>query len=165
MRTFQSFLPLTFITAFGLFGCSSPVNPEPKAAASPPSLGSATTASNEEQNSGMPFPKLEKGMTAETVRKLLGEPKEIQPTPSPAGKTEVWVYHFEKNLGMVQVAAGTRPVQVMSVIPNASGTVTVQEPVYNMAAKKAEITLSLLMINGQLEVQKAKVEKTVEHGP
>ena len=112
----------------------------------------------------MPFPKLEKGMTAETIRKLLGEPKEIQPTTSPEGKAEIWIYYFEKDLGMVQVAAGTRPVQVMSVVPNASGTVTVQEPVYTMAAKKAEITLSLLMFNGQLEVQKAKVEETIAHG-
>lgn len=111
----------------------------------------------------MPFPKLQKGMTAETIRKLLGEPREIQPTPSPTGKAEIWVYSFEKDLGMVQVAAGTHPVEVLSMIPNASGTVTIQEPVYTMAAKKEEITLSLLMFNGQLEVQKAKVEEKIDH--
>lgn len=102
-------------------------------------------------------------MTAETVRKLLGEPVEIQPTPSPEGKAEIWIYHFEKDLGMVQVATGTRTVQVMSMGASSTGTTDVQEPIYTMAAKKANITLSILMFNGQLEVQKAKVEEQIDH--
>ncbi len=111
----------------------------------------------------MPFPKLEKGMTAEVIRQKLGNPVEIQPMPSPEGKAEVWIYKFTKDLGTTQMATGTRDIQVMSVGGNGVGMTTTKEPVYSLVEKKSEITLSLLMFNGQLQVQKAKVEDRLEH--
>ncbi len=111
----------------------------------------------------MPFPKLEKGMTAEIIRQKLGNPAEIQPVESSGGKGEVWVYKFEQNLGMTNVAAGTRDTSAMTVGVGGAGMTTVKEPVYTLAEKKSEITLSLLMFNGVLQSQKAKVEETLEH--
>ena len=104
-------------------------------------------------------------MTAEIIRQKLGEPAEIQPMPDSSGnKIEVWIYNFKKELGMQQVAAGTREVSIMSMSSTQGvGMATVKEPVYTMAEKRADITLSLLMFNGRLEVQKAKVEETIDH--
>ncbi len=161
MHSSKIILLIAFTAGLGLAGCSSPAGPDPKVSSA--KEGTAKTSAAVADNHDMPFPKLEKGMTEATIRKLIGEPKEIQPTPSPEGKAEVWIYHFEKDLGMVQVASGTRTVQVMSMGSSSSGTRDVQEPIYTMAAKKADITLSILMFNGQLEVQKAKVEETIEH--
>ena len=111
----------------------------------------------------MPFPKLEKGMTAETIRQKLGTPVEIQPMPSADGKAEVWIYKYEKDLGVAQVATGTRDVELMTMSSTMNGSTTTKEPVYTTVAKKGEITLSLLMFNGALQVQKAKVEEVLDH--
>ena len=143
------------LTAFSLAACSTaPTGDVPVAKAAPEAVDSYKD---------MPFPKLEKGTTAEVIRQKLGEPVEIQPMPSPDGKAEVWIYKFQKDLGMVQVAAGTRDVEMMTMSSTMSGSTTVKEPVYTMAAKTADITLSLLMFNGQLQVQKAKVEESITH--
>jgi outer membrane protein assembly factor BamE (lipoprotein component of BamABCDE complex) len=149
-------LPALALSSFCCWfaGCSSPT-----AATS----AEATVKPTAESNSDMPFPKLEKGMSADVIRQKLGNPAEIQPMPSPDGKAEIWIYKFEKDLGMTQVAAGTRDVEVMTMTSSMNGSTTMKEPVYTMAAKKSEITLSLLMFNGQLQVQKAKVEETIAH--
>ena len=104
-------------------------------------------------------------MTAEVIRQKLGNPAEIQPmAPVDGNKVEVWIYNFKKDLGMTQVAAGTREVPIMSLSANQGvGMGTTKETIYAMAEKKADITLSLLMFNGRLQVQKAKVEETIEH--
>jgi hypothetical protein len=111
----------------------------------------------------MPFPKLTKGISAAEVRQKLGAPAEVQSTPSPEGKAETWIYRYVKDLGMTQVAAGTHDVPVLSVVPTAYGTTTIQEPVYKTVPKHAEITLSLLMFNDHLEAQKAAVEEKIDH--
>ena len=111
----------------------------------------------------MPFPTLEKGTTAANVRAKLGEPFSIEPMPSPTGKAEVWTYNYEMDLGMAQVATGTRDIQVMSVGLAGPQMITVKEPVYTLARKKAEVTLSLLMFDDRLEVQKAKIAESEDH--
>jgi hypothetical protein len=158
MRFFPSVLVIISCSWFA--GCSSPTT---LATGDQPAPAGTAVKSASTSDSDMPFPKLEKGTTAEVVRQKLGAPAEIQPTPSPEGKAEIWIYKYEKDLGTVQIATGTREVQVMSPTSTASGTASVQEPVYTTAIKKQEITLSLLMFNGQLQVQKAKVEQTVDH--
>lgn len=142
-------------------GCSSPATTVTE---NHPATGAAAPKVAATSDSDMPFPKLEKGTTAEVVREKLGAPAEIQSTPSPKGKAEIWIYHYEKDLGTVQVAAGTREVQVvgMGSLTSSAGTVAAQETVYAPAAKKQEITLSLLMFNDHLAVQKAKVEEIID---
>ena len=111
----------------------------------------------------MPFPKLEVGMTAATIRQKLGAPAEIQSTPSPEGKAEVWIYHYEKDLGTTESATGMQDVGVMSMGLSASGTATVQDPTYSIVTRKSEITLSLLMFNDKLQAQKAAVVERRDH--
>lgn len=137
----------------GFFGCSTVVSTTEKA---PPKTTEASAPD-------MPFPKLEVGMTAAVIRQKLGAPAEIQPTPSPEGKAEVWIYRYQKDLGTTQVATGMRDIQVMSMGQSSSGTSTVQEPTYSTVVKKSEITLSLLMFNDKLQAQKAKVEEHLDH--
>ena len=160
MRFFPSVMLVVSCSWF--VGCSSP---KTAANVDDPTAGTAAPKVAAASDSGMPFPKLEKGTTAEVIRQKLGAPVEIQPTPSAQGKAEIWIYKYEKDLGTVQIAAGTREVQVMSMgsVTTSAGTVASQETVYAPAAKKQEITLSLLMFNGRLEVQKAKVEETIDH--
>ena len=152
-RSFGPVLLTTFCC--WLAGCSSPATPAAGNAVTPAAAPASDT--------GMPFPKLEKGMTAEIIRQKLGNPAEIQPVESSGGKAEVWVYKFEQNLGMTNVAAGMRDTSAMTVGVGGAGMTTVNEPVYTLAEKKSEITLSLLMFNGVLQSQKAKVEETLEH--
>jgi len=152
---FTSFF-LVILSCTWFAGCSSPTGPAPRA---PTAQSNAAPASDGE----MPFPKLEQGMTANAIREKLGNPAQIQPVTSPEGKAEIWVYKFVKSLGMTQVAAGTRESPQMSVGAGGAGMITVQEPIYTLAEKKSEVTLSLLMFNGRLQSQKALVENTLEH--
>lgn len=143
------------LSTAGLAGCGT--------TAGSANITGATAASAKSDASEMPFPKLEKGATAEVIRQKLGNPLEIQPMPSPEGKAEIWIYKYEKSLGMVQVAGGTSERQVMSPSMSGVGMTTVQEPIFTMAEKTAHITLSLLLFNGRLQVQKAAVEETIDH--
>jgi hypothetical protein len=147
-------VPLMLTTAW-LAGCGTTA--ESAATTSTPAPSAKSAASD------MPFPTLEKGATAEVIRQKLGKPLEIQPMPSPEGKAEVWIYKYDKSLGMVQVAGGTVGREVMSPSMSGVGTTTVQEPVFTMAEKIEHITLSLLLFDGRLQVQKAAVEDTIEH--
>ena len=159
MRFFPSIVAIILCAWFA--GCASQATAVNESQPAPGAAASKVAATSD---SGMPFPKLEKGTTAEVVRQKLGAPAEIQPTPSPKGKAEIWIYNYEKDLGTVQVAAGTREVQVVGIgsLTSSAGTVASQETVYAPAAKKQEITLSLLMFNDKLEVQKAKVEEIID---
>ena len=157
MRTTQ-LLSLVLIAAFGGFaGCASPTPATEKTAAPATPTKSPATAAE------MPFPKLEKGTSAAVIREKLGTPAEVQPMPSPEGKAEVWIYKYTQAAGMAQVAAGTRDTQVMATPTPGAGLITVKEPVYTMVPKTAHITLSLLMFNDLLQVQKAAVEETVDY--
>ncbi len=148
---FPTFLALTL--SFALAGCSTPLATSGTDSGKSPHLTDLK---------GL-FPVLEKGMSAEVVRKDLGAPAEIQPMASPDGHAEVWVYHFEKNVGMTQVSTGTRDIPTFSTGMSGPGTTTVQQQTYSMATKKSVVTLSLLMFNGQLAAQKAMVEDRLEY--
>ena len=138
-------------------GCAGPTPATEKTAAPATPTKSPTTAAE------MPFPKLEKGTSAAMIREKLGAPVEVQPMPSPEGKAEVWIYKYSQPAGMTQVAAGTRDTQVMATPTPGAGLITVKEPVYTMVPKTTHITLSLLLFNDQLQVQKAAVEETVDY--
>lgn len=158
MRFLYPFLLTSF--SCWLAGCSSSATSTASSTTAPvaPVVTKTPIAESE-----MPFPKLEIGMTADVIRQKLGQPVEIQAMPSPQGKAEVWVYKFEKSLGMAQVATGTRDVQTMTVGLSGPLMTTVKEPVYTMQEKRAPLTLSLLMFNGILESQKVAVGEPVVH--
>lgn len=107
------------------------------------------------------FPELKVGMTAEEIRAKLGNPIEIRPMESTAGKAEVWVFHIERTVNTTQVATSTKDVPAFSL--NTTDTLTtVPEMVYSMADKKAVTILSLLMINGHLIAQTSATGERIE---
>ena len=143
---------LVLVVSGGLAGCTGPATTG--AAANHPAQMTAIK--------GL-FPVLEKDMPAAVVRQKLGPPAEITPMNAPMGKAEVWVYHFEKNIGMAQVATSTRDVPAFTMGLTGAAMTTVQEPVYTLAAQKSMVTLSLLMFNDRLAAQKAKVENRLDY--
>jgi hypothetical protein len=103
------------------------------------------------------FPVLKLGMSTEVIRQKLGAPAAINPMASPTGKAEVWVYYFEKNVGMAQVATSTIDVPTFGLGASGPGMTTAPEEVYSLAEKQALVTLSLLIYNDRLAAQKAGV--------
>jgi len=95
---------------------------------------------------GAPVKGLEKGMSADAVRKLLGKPAEITMLVTSDGMAEVWVYH--RNLQQSRlVATGTRTATAQL------GTMqldAIPEPVYSLESNSVEETLRLLMFQGKL---------------
>lgn len=148
MLTRSLVLVVLTLSSGWLAGCSS----------SPATAGAGSARSAQITAVKGLFPVLAKGMTAEVIRQKLGHPADIEPMNSPEGKAEVWVYHFEKTVDMTQVASSTKGVPAFGAPLSLTATMMVQEPVYTMKEEKAVITLSLLMFNGRLEAQKAKVE-------
>src|SRR5208283_1486483 len=67
-------------------GCANPPTTAPATATSSGASSTRTTTNGPEAT-------LQKGMTAETVRGIMGEPAEIKPMKTPAAKAETWVYH------------------------------------------------------------------------
>lgn len=110
-----------------------------------------------------PLPGLKVGMTAELIRKQLGAPVEIKPMESPVGKAEVWVYNIERTVDTTQVATSTRDMPAFTITMSGPGTVNVPEPVYSLADKKQDITLSLLMLNGRLIAQTSSVRNYIQY--
>ena len=96
----------------------------------------AATATNGPEHS------LQKGMTAEAVRNIMGEPAEIKPMQVPAGKAETWIYHRTTSGINQQVMLGTEMVQQFE---------TVDE------------TISLLMFNDKLMDQTTSTKRRLEY--
>ena len=151
----RSLLPfLLALAGLGLAGCTS----TPATADRPTSLPAARITAVKGQ-----FPVLTRGMSGTVVREKLGAPAEVEPMASPEGKAEVWVYHFGKTVGMTQVASSTRDIPAFGASLSLTALTSVPEPVYTLKEEKAMITLSLLMFNGQLEAQKARVEEGADY--
>jgi hypothetical protein len=107
-------------------------------------------------------PDLKVGMSAELIRKQLGDPADIMPMEPTAGKTEVWVYKIDRFLGTTQVVTGTQTMPAFAL--NTTDKLgQVEEPVYTIANRHAEITLSLLLIDGRLIAQKASAREYLDY--
>jgi hypothetical protein len=110
------------------------------------------------------FPELKAGMPAALVRKALGEPREVKPMESTVGKAEVWVYNINKTVGTTQVVTGVKDTPAFTATwGGQTGTVSVPEQIYSTADKKADIVLSLLMINGKLIAQTSSVKNYLDY--
>ncbi len=147
-----AFLAVT-LSFFGPSGCSNP----PAAARVGTDQAAQITVIK-----GL-FPTLAVGMTGKVVRQKLGPPAAIEPMEAPAGRAEVWVYHFEKTVGMTQVATSTRDIPALGVTGGGTVTVNTPELVYTPVEQKTLVTLRLLMFNDRLTAQKALVEDSTKY--
>lgn len=142
MRVFFRFVAVVMAVAF-LNGCSSPPAGD-GTGASTKSAGRGPSKSEHERK----LQSLEKGMTAEQVRSVLGEPQKIGPMESPSGQAEVWTYRtsYVGRLRQVQTGSTTysRPNPITGVEE------TVSEPVYSTEQEFVEETIELLIFDGKL---------------
>ena len=101
-----------------------------------------------------PFGAVTKGMTADQVRRLAGNPGEIRPFKEGEHHSEVWIYQRVISRETRQVAVTTREVPLTNPLTGVTGTVA--EPVMsNEFITTSEIT-ELLMIDGRLIEWKRK---------
>jgi hypothetical protein len=139
-----------------LVSCTStPASSNPGNAASP----TVATVGNGPEKS------LQKWMTADAVRQIMGEPAEIKPMQTTVGKAEVWVYHRTGNSTIQQVQVGTRSTNVTSVGADGMAHLaqTVEEPVFAQQIEIVEETVSLLLFEGKLIEQKTTSQKRLEY--
>lgn len=140
-----------------LAGCSSMPPPSP---AKDASAGSTVAAAG-----NGPERTLQKGMTAEAVKRIMGEPAEIKPMQSAAGKAEVWVYQRTSSMPVQQVQVSTRSTDITTIGSDGQAHVTqsIGEPVFAQQIQIVDETISLLMFDGKYVEQKQSVEKRLEY--
>jgi hypothetical protein len=91
---------------------------------------------------------LQKGMTTEQVRNLLGQPAEIKPFKTGEIGAYVWTYRRSLNSGVRQVTTGMREVPYID--PLTGATRTMREPVYSNEIIVIHETVELLMFQDRL---------------
>jgi len=104
--------------------------------------------------------KLEKGMSADAVRKLLGNPAKISLRPTTEGTAEEWTYHrtFQR---AEQVPTSMREIPAFfGPMGGPGGMGTIQEPVYSLVMHDYDETLKLLMFQGKLMEWKSAFTET-----
>jgi outer membrane protein assembly factor BamE (lipoprotein component of BamABCDE complex) len=108
---------------------------------------------------------LQKGMTADAVKQIMGNPAEIKLMPTTTGKAEVWVYHRTVFGHVEQVQVGSQVIKdSTSGSDGVVHTATLAEvPIYKQAVHKDLETISLLMFDGKFISQKRTVEKQLEY--
>ena len=103
-----------------------------------------------------PFAAVQKGMTAEEVRSLVGEPKEIKPLNKTDLKSDVWLYD-RKIADITRMAdVGNLEVPVTNARTGVDGTTT--QSIVNLREEVITVneTVELLMIDGRLTALKRK---------
>ena len=116
-----------------------------------PGLGPADTAQAQATN---PFAAVRKGMKAEEVRKLLGEPKQIKPLNTAGVTGEVWLYEHEIDALTQEVGIGTRNVPFFN--PRTGVTENRQEIVMSNEHLTKYESVEFLMVDGRLIEWKRK---------
>jgi hypothetical protein len=109
-------------------------------------------------------------MTAEAVKRIMGEPAEIKLMSTTTGTAEVWVYRRTSSSPIRQVQVGTRFTKGTPSSGSATGDHSsnmaaqmVDEPVFAQQIEIVDETISLLMFDGKLLEQKASVQKRLEY--
>ncbi len=125
-----------------LAGCNSTsVSP-----AHPTTRGATPVAARDLPNG--PEAGLEKGMIADTVRKIMGAPNEITPMPAPTGQAEVWIYRRTVSGAVRQVQVGSRSIPIQTV-RDTDGTErvvqSIEEPILRQEFELIDMTIRLLM--------------------
>ncbi|MFA5057680.1 MAG: hypothetical protein WC485_06165 [Opitutaceae bacterium] len=151
---------LTFIPAaltILLVGCSTTATPSKPATAV---LQPAAAASGNGAES-----KLQKGMPAEAVKRLMGAPDQITPIQSPTGKAEVWIYHRTTRGPEKQVPFGAQISPMMVQDPNGDSHLQQVEvgTLYKMQIQIIDETIQLLMFDGKYLEHKRVVATRFEY--
>ena len=125
-----------------LAGCTSTPEPSPRPGNAP---------REEETN---PFAAVQKGMKAEDMRKLLGEPKEIKPLNTAGVTGEVWLYEHKIAALTQEIGTGTVDVPFFN---SRTGTMeNHQEMVMSNLHINTFESVEFLMIDGRLIEWKRK---------
>ncbi len=92
--------------------------------------------------------KLEKGMSAEGVRALLGEPDRITVLEAPAGPGEAWLYRSVYPSGSRHIPTGSTSYSRENPLTGQMETIT--EPVYSVETLYATTESTLILRDGTL---------------
>lgn len=138
------------LLAIGLFGAGSLV-----AADADSQAGSEKTAK----------PSVAKGMTAEEVRRSIGDPFKIKPIKNEDVKAESWIYRRTVRTDTTQEAVMTEqlPAFVGAATANPDGMGTVTVPVYRFKTTTITQVTALLMVDDKLEFAKQWLERDVRY--
>jgi hypothetical protein len=146
-----SALLLGIVSALLLAGCETA--PATASSAAKP----AAKPAGDTVSSGV-VPELQIGLTAAAITEKLGRPAAVEPTNPPEKMAEVWIYHIEGPVRIIQVVTGMKSVPAAVPLGFVGEMRMVDEPIYSTAEQRTTVTLELLMINGRLAAQKAKSE-------
>jgi len=109
---------------------------------------------------------LEKGMTADTVKRIMGAPAEIRPMPSSTDRAEIWVYRRTTQGSVRQVQVGSKTIPLSTVV-DSNGAVrvlqSIEEPIFSQQFEIFDETVSLLMYDRQYVERKRTVQKRLEY--
>jgi hypothetical protein len=152
---YPAFIPAVLATF--LVSCSSA--PEPSKSANTASAQTVAAVGNGPEQT------LQKGMTAEAVKGIMGAPAEIKLMATTTGNAEIWVYRRTSSAPVRQVQVGTRVTNVTTIGGDQQAHVaqTVEEPVFAQQIEIVDETISLLMFDGKLLEQKASAQKRLEY--
>jgi outer membrane protein assembly factor BamE (lipoprotein component of BamABCDE complex) len=113
---------------------------------------------------------LQKGMTADAVKQIMGNPAEIKLMATATGKAEIWVYRRTSSTPVRQVQVGTRVTKGTPSSGSPAGNnqsnmapQMVDEPVYAQQIEVVDETISLLMFDDKLIEQKTTGQKRLEY--
>ena len=103
-----------------------------------------------------PFAAVQQGMTAEEVRSLVGEPKEIKPMKTAGLKSEVWLY--DRKIADLTRMSDVGDVEVPVINPITGVTSTTKNTIMNLREEDITVyeTVEVLMIDGHLAALKRK---------
>jgi outer membrane protein assembly factor BamE (lipoprotein component of BamABCDE complex) len=141
-----------------LAGCASTPSSSPVA-------GDHSAANSTMTAPGDPESTLQKGMTAEAVRAIMGEPSEIKPMKSPAGQAEIWIYHRKTQGGVQQVMVGMKSTPITSISSTGQTSIiqSIDEPILRQQTEIIEETVNLLIFEGKFVEKTRSVQKHLEY--
>jgi hypothetical protein len=154
---YRAFIP-TVLAAF-LVSCAN--TPTPSAPSNTAAAPTATAVGEGPEHA------LQKGMTAEAVKQIMGNPAEIKLMATTTGKAEVWVYRRSSSTPVRYVQVGTRSSKASAASGSNNSSnmapLSVEEPVFAQLIEVADETVSLLMFDDKLVEQKTTSQKHLEY--
>ena len=110
-------------------------------------------------------PAIEKGMSADEIRKLLGKPKSVKRIEKDDLKAESWTYRRKIRTVTTQAVVGdeSQPAFVGLGMGDANGLGTVSVPVYRLKHTTYYQMTALLMVEGELVTARQWVEEEVSY--
>lgn len=128
--------------------------------------GDAAAAASAKSDAAKPAkPAIEKGMAAETIRKLIGEPATIKSIDNENVKAESWIYRRKIRTETTQEPVNTenQPAFVGLGMGDENGLGTVSVPVYRLKYTTFYQVTALLMVDGTLVEARQWVEKEASY--